>query len=217
MTRRRWTEEEDRIVRERYATSHTPALATELGRSEKSVYQRAIGQGLKKSADYLASDEAARFRRGVCRSPDTAFKPGHTTWNKGKHWVAGGRSAETRFKKGVKPNTYAPIGSERVTKDGILQRKVTDHLGTPRDWRAVHTLLWEEHNGPLPSGHLVIFKDGNRQNITIENLEALSRSENMKRNSYHTRYPKEIAKLIQLRGALNRQINKRENSNEEQD
>lgn len=217
MSGRPWTVEEDRAVRERYPTTHTRTLALEIGRTEKAVYQRAVNLGLLKSPDYLASDEAARFRRGICRSPATAFKPGHTTWNKGTHWNAGGRSGETRFKKGQKPVTYVPVGTERVTKDGILQRKVTDHLGTPRDWRAVHTLLWEEHNGPLPAGHLVVFKDGNRQNIAIGNLEALSRSENMKRNSYHNRYPKEIAKLIQLRGALNRQINKRVKDHEEQD
>lgn len=32
----------------------------------------------------------------------------------------------------------------------------------------------------------------------------------MRRNSYHTRYPKEIGLVIQLKGALQRQINKRE-------
>jgi len=31
----------------------------------------------------------------------------------------------------------------------------------------------------------------------------------MRRNSYHTRYPKEVAQLIQLKGALNRKINRR--------
>jgi hypothetical protein len=45
--------------------------------------------------------------------------------------------------------------------------------------------------------------------ITLGRLELISRAENMRRNSYHTRYPKEVAQLIQLRGALNRQINKR--------
>lgn len=31
----------------------------------------------------------------------------------------------------------------------------------------------------------------------------------MRRNSYHTNYPKDVQLLIQLRGAVNRQINKR--------
>jgi hypothetical protein len=34
----------------------------------------------------------------------------------------------------------------------------------------------------------------------------MSRAESMRRNSYHN-YPKELAQLIQLRGALNRKIN----------
>ena len=39
----------------------------------------------------------------------------------------------------------------------------------------------------------------------------MTRAELMKRNSYHNRYPKEVARLVQLRGAVTRQINKRSN------
>ena len=50
--------------------------------------------------------------------------------------------------------------------------------------------------------------------ITADKVECISRAENMKRNSYH-RYGKEIASLVQLRGAINRQINKRSKKNEQ--
>lgn len=36
----------------------------------------------------------------------------------------------------------------------------------------------------------------------------MSRHENMRRNSYHTNYPPEVARLVQLKGAISRQVNR---------
>jgi hypothetical protein len=90
-----------------------------------------------------------------------------------------------------------------------------------KNWVPVHRLVWIEHHGPIPAGHAVAFKPGQHtsvlEEITLDRLELVSRAELMRRNTYH-KYPKEIAQLIQLRGALQRQINKRERQlNEKQD
>lgn len=37
----------------------------------------------------------------------------------------------------------------------------------------------------------------------------MTRAELMRRNSLHTNYPPQLVSLVQLRGALNRQINRR--------
>lgn len=141
------------------------------------------------------------------------FQPGQTPWNKGTHYVAGGRSAETRFKPGNrtgKANTmYQPVGAERISKDGYLQRKINDDLPLQKRWRGVHIINWEAVNGPLPKGHALVFRDGNKQNTALENLELITRAALMKRNTIHN-YPKEIAELVQLRGAITRQINRQE-------
>jgi hypothetical protein len=195
-------------MRERYATEPTRTLAAQLGRTDRAVYMRADFLGLKKSVDLVRAVNAANVREaGVAHR----FKPGHSTWNKGVSWTAGGRSAETRFVKGARHGAAAmnlqPIGTERVNKDGITIRKVADTGCKRVDWRPVHVLLWEQHNGPVPAGHIVVFKDRNAENVTIENLDCITRAENMRRNSHHNRYPKEVSRLIQLRGALNRKIN----------
>ena len=52
--------------------------------------------------------------------------------------------------------------------------------------------------------------------ITADHLDCITRVENMRRNSYHNNYPKEVAQLIQLRGALNRKIKNRAVCHEEQ-
>lgn len=66
-------------------------------------------------------------------------------------------------------------------------------------------------NGPLPAGYIVVFADRNNRNFAPSNLEAVTRAENMRRNSYLTRYPKDVADLIRMRGVLNRKINNRSN------
>lgn len=72
----------------------------------------------------------------------------------------------------------------------------------------MHLLLWEEVHGQIPDGHALVFKDGDKTHITLDNLELITRAELMRRNSIQ-RYGKEIASLVQLRGVLLRQINRR--------
>jgi hypothetical protein len=38
----------------------------------------------------------------------------------------------------------------------------------------LHRMVWEEKNGPLPPKHVLTFRDGNRTNVDIENLELVS-------------------------------------------
>lgn len=106
--------------------------------------------------------------------------------------------------EGAKPHTWLPVGSTRVSADGYLQRKISD-TGYPRDWKSIHILLWEEHVGPIPTGHCVCFKDNNKQNVVIDNLELITRAERMRRNSIH-RYPPELKSAIRVISKLKRTI-----------
>jgi hypothetical protein len=204
----RWTPEQDAILRRRYPHEVTKALVEEIGCTVLAIYRRANDLGLRKTPEYLSSPAANRLdgsTGAACR-----FAKGQRPWNAGmKGWQSGGLSVTTQFKPGTRPHTWLPIGSERVTRDGILQRKLTDTGYTPRDWKAVHAIVWEQAHGRIPEGHIVVFKDGNRLNVCLDNLELLSRAENMRRNSVH-RYPKEIVSLVRTRAVLVRQINKRE-------
>jgi hypothetical protein len=155
----------------------------------------------------MSSESSGRLKGE--RGSAYRFQFGHKTWNAGmKGLQIGGE--QTRFTAGHRPQTWRPIGSERTDKDGILWRKVSDTRNRSADWKPVHVLIWESVNGPLPSGKFVVFADYNRSNFDPSNLLAVTRAENMHRNGLYSRYPKPIARLIQLRGALNRQIKKRE-------
>lgn len=45
----------------------------------------------------------------------------------------------------------------------------------------LHHVIWTEHNGPIPPGHKIIFKDGNHLNWGIENLQMVTNSEQSRR------------------------------------
>ncbi len=155
--------------------------------------------------------------RGIVSGRTGFFEKGNVPHNKGrKGWQAGGNSSKTRFKKGIRPHTWVPVGSERFSKEGIRQRKVTDTGPSRRDWKSVHSLLWEEHYGPVPKGHIVVFRNGDRADIRIDNLELITREENMRRNTIHN-LPEELADVCRLRGMLNRRIRERSETNEKQD
>lgn len=213
MTRVLWTAEDDAVLTYLYPDNRTEDILAFLpGKTKSGLYYRAGKLGLKKAPGLvarLAAEAMADPNHGGRRSQ---FQKGETSWNKGVSYQAGGRSAETRFKPGHRGGKavelYRPIGSERISRDGYLERKTNDGELLQRRWRAVHILEWEAINGPLPKGHALAFKDGNKSNITLDNLELITRAELMRRNSYH-QYGAEVAKVVQLRGAITRQINKR--------
>ena len=141
---------------------------------------------------------------------DTRFKKGNVPHNKGKKMPPElyAKASRTMFKKGHKPHNTRKDGdiSLRGDKSGRAYKYIRI---SEANWQLLHRVVWEYHNGKIPKGHNVIFKDGNTMNCNIENLELVSNAENMKRNSFMNNYPEDIQKLIQLKGALNRQINKR--------
>jgi hypothetical protein len=214
---RPWAAADIELLRQRFADSSTKDLAAALGRTYTTVAQKAAKLGLKKSDAYLASKQAGRFagRHGTT----SRFKPGLTPWNKGLKGVVGVQEAcrATQFKPGRQPSearNYKPIGSLRICRDGYVERKVTDDQSVypARRWVAVHRLVWIAAHVEIPAGHIVRFKRGMHttvvEEITTERLECVSRAEHMRTHTYH-QYGPEIAGLVQLRGAVTRQINKR--------
>ena len=208
-----WTKAQIALLREHYPHKRTADLVAIVGRDIKSMWSKAKTLGLKKTFEYLSSEASGRLMKEGHRGVETRFKKGQVPFNKGKKGVNYPGMKATQFKKGertgIAVELYKPIGTERISKDGYLQRKINDDFPPQKRWRAVHILIWEEVNGPLPKGHAIVFKDGNIKNIVLDNLECISRADLMRRNTYH-QYPKEIALLIQLKGVLTRKINRRE-------
>jgi len=209
--RRFWTLYEDAVLRRLYPMTKTEHLAIYFNRKVGSVYQHAAFLGLKKSAEWLASEEACMLRRRPELGEPYRFKPGHVPANKGLRrpgW-APGRMAETQFKKGEMAGAarekWVPVGTRRFSKEGYLEVKFREREGRYGNWKGVHTVLWEKKRGPVPKGFALAFKDGDRTHIRLSNLELISRAELMRRNSVHN-LPKELYAVIQLAGALKRKV-----------
>lgn len=201
---REWSRWERLMLLFCYSHVQTATIAAYLNRTISSVYQMARKMNLSKDESV---NRNAAWANGQKTGRLYGFQKGQAPWNKGKPHKPKG-SERGWFKPGDMPRTWRPVGSVHRKRDGTWMRKVSDTRVKTVDWRPVHWLVWEEHNGPVPEGHIVIFKNHDHDDIRIENLECITRAENMWRNQYQ-RYPEPIAAAIQLRGALNRQINKR--------
>lgn len=220
MTRTPWTDARLAVLRRFYPDLRAADVAQVLGCPVGSVYWMAAKLGLAKSDAFKASDASGRTQRGKTNPgmQATQFKPGRTTWNKGVKGSTGlhPNSRKTQFTSRAPEasRNYQPIGSLRVTKGGILERKVTDDRSRvpARRWTPVARLVWEAaHGGPVPAKHIVVFKPGMKTTdpelITVDRLECITRAENANRNHPKNKSP-ELAKLTQLKGAITRQVNR---------
>lgn len=206
--RKAWTPEDAAKLAQLYPSTSSAKLAEIFDRSLSSIYGQAQKMSLKKNADYLSTSASGRIQPGDTIGENNQFKKGHKPFNKGiKGWKPGGRSQETQFKKGNVSGRAAqlekPIGTERFSKDGYLQRKISATGKASQRWKAVHNIIWEESHGPIPDGHAVAFINGDKTDLRLENLELLSRAELMNRNTIH-RYPPELVSVMHLSKKLQR-------------
>jgi hypothetical protein len=113
---------------------------------------------------------------------DCRIKPGNVPFSKGKKGYCPPGSEKGWFKPGQEGTNTRPVGSERVSRDGYLEVKITDKKcrdarTRQRRWKHKHVVIWEKVNGPVPPGHVVVFLDGDRSHIVLNNLMLLSRQE----------------------------------------
>lgn len=215
-----WTPEALATLAALYPNMRTRDLAVQMGRKEQGVAWKAWALGIRKSPEYVNSLMSGRIQAGkpLEGSASTQFAPGQVPWNAGlKGWQSGGNSASTQFKAGQKPHTTMPIGSYRLcfhkcTGVARLEQKTSEAQGpNNKRWTPVSRLVWEAAHGPVPKGCIVVFKPGMGTNvleqITLDRLDCLTRGEHANRN--HPRNQSiEIARLVQLKGAIARQVNR---------
>jgi hypothetical protein len=216
--RTNWTPELLAQLNDLYPYHKTQVVAERMGLTIHAVYNKAFDLDLKKSDEFLASVASGRVQRGK-QNPNTVkhqFKPGLVPWNKGKDWHAGGRSIQTQFKPHSKPHNTLALGSYRVVNckgKAYLEQKTSEGPGNnSARWTSVMRLVWKKHHGEIPPGHIVIFKDPAQhtavlEEITIDKLEMVDRGEHARRNHPRNKSP-ELGRLVQLKGAITRQVNR---------
>ena len=186
-----------------FKNHHIHALPRK-GRPGRGIYPEGMEVFFRKTAPGRSSEEImelvnARFGEGTMslsqvraykknhRIPsgyDSRFPKGHVPANKGKPMVTRGRMAETQFRKGNRPHNTLPVGYEITRSDGYIQVKVAE----PDVWKLKHRIVWEQHNGPVPEGGLVVFRDGDPQNTDISNLVLIDKPINARLNHMGIRH-----------------------------
>ncbi len=104
--------------------------------------------------------------------------------------------------KGMKFTCQKTQGRHRYLRATVRNGK-TEYL---------HHLVWEEHNGPIPSGFKVCFKDGNHLNWKLDNLELLSNADQVRKHAtghnQHTRSAQARLQLLIRGSATTSQLRK---------
>lgn len=108
---------------------------------------------------------------GISTGLTGRFEKGHVPVNKGKKFPGTGNRAT--FRKGNVPANKMNVGEDIITTDGYVKTKIAE----PNLWEYKHKLIWAEAHGPIPEKHSVIFADGNKLNLSIDNLLLVSRAE----------------------------------------
>ena len=189
-----FSEIEDNFIKEHYLNLPVKTIAKKLNRSGCGVSGRLKSLGLIVPRDIIEK-----------RKLESQYKKGRAPENKGKKQSefmspeAIERTKATRFKKGSVPHNYN--GGEHLTKDGYVMVS----LGEQKK-QLKHILVWEAEHGKIPEGHCIAFIDGNRTNCSLDNLELITRIENMYRNSRHE-YPKEIIPSMVLTKKIENKLN----------
>lgn len=143
------------------------------------IFENYLGVGPTSMAKKVNAEFGTDFTRGRMKGFYSRFKldsglkgtEGIEPPNKGKKFPGTGNI--TTFKKGNKPNNYRPIGSERINTYGYIDIKVAD----PDVWEPKHRMLWEKQNGKIPGNKALVFADGNKLNLDMDNLLLVSREE----------------------------------------
>lgn len=122
----------------------------------------------------LCAIQGVLVRNNILNGVDATFKKGITPWNKGTKGVV--KPNKTSFAKGHDRTPRRPAGSERPTRENAIEVKIRDESGN-NVWKTKHVHVWEQANGPVPEGHVIMFGDGNPRNNSLDNLICVSRKQ----------------------------------------
>lgn len=178
MKKTKWTDEVIQFMIENYQGKDNIELAELLN---KRFNLNTNGDRVCNVKANLKRREGIDLRTGINRG---CFPKGNVPVNKGTKGLYNVGGNRTSFKKGNIPPNKRPIGSERINVDGYIEVKV----GDPNTWDLKHRVVYREHYGEIPEGYNVIFLDGNKQNVDINNLGLVSKAENliMNRNKLYS-------------------------------
>lgn len=181
----RWDEEKNQFLIDNYQGRDTIELT--------KLFNEHFNLNASKGAIQMQKANLKR-RRGInlnCNINRGKYRIGIEPANKGKKWdeylskEQQEKAKRTCFKKGNIPQNHKEVGSERISVDGFVEIKVAE----PSKWQLKSRYLYEQYyNEKLTRNDVIIYLDGNKQNLDISNLKKISRAENLIMNHNNLRY-----------------------------
>jgi HNH endonuclease len=199
-----WTQEEIEFLKNNYENTLTSQLAQILGKNISAVYRMAYSLQIRKTQEFIKSFGSTLSQHPAALA--NRIKTGNEPYNKGKKMPDHIRNKvlKTFFKAGHLPHNTKSDGALSKRSDGYWWMRVG-----LANWKQVHRVVWEQANGPLQKNDVIRFKDGNRDNYQLDNLELTTKQGNMQLNTIH-RYPDEVKQTIRSITKLNKFIKKNE-------
>lgn len=109
-----------------------------------------------------------------------------------------------QFQKGqIPPNTILDEEMPIRVRHGHKKRGAPPYKWIRvawKQWKQYHLWLWEQANGPVPEGMIIVFKNKDTMDCRLDNLEMISQQENARRNSGSVNLPDGyVAHLLAVR------------------
>lgn len=168
-----WSKEEEQFLRTHYPDLSNAELARLLGRRESQIKSKSDRMRLNKSKQYISA---------VNKAPN-AGKFGHRPpWNKGMKGVFFG-STFGQFRPKNKPHNDKGDGALSIRWEKDTGRPIIIYRVSAKKWIPYAHHVFASYYGEVPKGMIVRFRNGNRLDFRLENLELLSKRANYLRNS----------------------------------
>lgn len=159
---------------------------------EEFIKSNSKGMGNAELTDMLNKEFGTSFtakqiktykaNHGISSGLTGRFKKGNVPANKGKKMSKETyeKAKATMFKKGDMPHNTRAVGTVEKRADTYWWKKISeDKVPARRNWKQIHRIMWEEANGPVPEGHVIIFKDGDTDHLDLDNLMMVTMQERL--------------------------------------
>jgi len=195
----RFTEQESAFIRKNYLRLNYHELAEQMGRSISGIRHNIKLLGLCISKEIRLKRQQSSY-----------FKAGHTPINKGLKGVCAPGCEKTWFKKGHAPSNTLYDGkvtircNNRQKRDGgYMYKWIRVSKGK---WIPLHQHVWIKKHGPIPEGYTLRFKNKDTLDCRLNNLELISRAQQLGDNGYNFLSDNYIAARLAPRDAEKRKL-----------
>jgi hypothetical protein len=181
----KWTEEQKKILMDNLEILSYKEIGVLVGKSKTAVSMYCHSHKIERS-------EKAQKRINK-RTNTTMFVKGQKPWNTGTKGLT--KPNSTSFKAGDTKSIVLPEFSISYKENKNGQTYKVIKIGSK--WIRLQRYNWEQLFGPIPEGYVIVFKDGDSLNCDPENLECITKKEQLRRMLAYTIKKAEARKALQ--------------------